>query len=101
MNPLQEGQFERIAKALSDPRRFALLETIASGRECPQARLCRDFFPLTKATISHHLKELVNAGLVEPEKDGQFMHYRVKRGVLEAYSEELLQRVGKPPRVQV
>ena len=90
---LHQGQFERIAKALSDPRRFALLEQISAGKECPQANLCR-MFPVTKATISHHLKELVQAGLVEAEKEGQYAHYRVCREVLKAYSDELMRRVG-------
>ena len=100
MSLLQPGQFDRIAKALADPRRFALLEKIGAGRECPQARLCRAF-PISKATISHHLKELVNAGLVEAERDGQFMHYCVRRDILEAYSAELLERVAKtsPARI--
>ncbi|MGH7753153.1 MAG: ArsR/SmtB family transcription factor [Gemmatimonadales bacterium] len=93
MNTLQPGQFERIAKALADPRRFALLEAISSGAECPQARLC-SIFPVNKATISHHLKELAQAGLVEPEREGQYMHYRVSRDVLRAYSDELMRRVG-------
>ena len=53
---LAEGQFERIAKALSDPRRFQLLETIGSDRFCPNALLCAEF-PVSKATVSHHLKE--------------------------------------------
>ena len=95
------GRRLRGGRVEADLGRFALLETIASGRECPQARLCREFFPLTKATISHHLKELVGAGLLEPEKDGQFMHYRVRRNVLEAYSDELMQRVSRTPKVQV
>lgn len=90
---LHRGQFERIAKALSDPRRFALLEAIGKGDECPQARLC-SIFPVSKATISHHLKELVSAGLVEGEKEGQYCSYRVCREVLEAYSAELMRRVG-------
>lgn len=94
MSPtLHPGQFERIAKALSDPRRFALLEQISVGKECPQARLC-SMFPVTKATISHHLKELVQAGLVEAEKEGQYAHYRVCREILKAYSDELMRRVG-------
>ena len=53
-------QFELIAKALADPRRMALLETIAAERACPCQRL-RDQFPVSKATISHHIKELVRA----------------------------------------
>ncbi len=90
---LAPGQFERIAKALSDPRRFALLEAIGSSAECPYQQLCQDF-PVSKATISHHLKELVQAGLVDSEREGQFMHARVRRDVLKAYATELMRRVG-------
>ena len=89
---LAPGQFERIAKALSDPRRFAVLEQIASAeRDCPYSMLCQQF-PVSKATISHHLKELVQAGLVESEKDGQYVHTRVRPGVVEAYAAELVRR---------
>ena len=91
---LARGQFERIAKALADPRRFALFETIASaGCECPYQKLCNDF-PVTKATISHHLKELVSAGLIETEREGQFVHARAVPGILDAYAAELMRRAG-------
>ena len=89
---LAPGQFDRIAKALSDPRRFALLETIAAAAECPVEKLCRDF-PISKATVSHHLRELVQAGLVDSERDGQYKHCRVRRDVLGAYTAELMKRV--------
>jgi ArsR family transcriptional regulator len=92
---LAPGQFDRIAKALADPRRFALLETIAAARhECAYQKLCTQF-PVTKATISHHLKELVSAGLVESTRDGQYVHARVIPGVVEAYADELKRRVGR------
>lgn len=90
---LARGQFDRIAKALADPRRFALLEAIAGEDEYPCKQLCQDF-PVTKATISHHLKELVRAGLVQAERQGQFMNYQVRRDVLAAYSAELLSRTA-------
>jgi len=90
---LAPGQFERIAKALADPRRFSLLQQIAQADMCPYQKLCQ-FFPVTKATISHHMKELVSAGLVETEKDGQFVSARVVPGVVEAYSRELKKRLG-------
>lgn len=91
------GQFDRIAKALADPRRFALLEAIACEEHYPCQRLCRDF-PVTKATISHHLKELVRAGLVHAERQGQFMDYRVRREALAAYTAELLSRTAAGAR---
>jgi len=91
---LTSRQFELIAKALADPRRMALLETIAGERACPCARL-RDMFPVSKATISHHIKELVRAGVVEARREGQFLHCEVRREVLLAYTAELMRRVGK------
>jgi ArsR family transcriptional regulator len=90
---LAPGQFERIAKALADPRRFAMLEAIVAGEECPNQLLCRDF-PVSKATISHHLKELQQAGLVESEREGQFVSYRARADVIDAYARELQRRVG-------
>jgi len=96
---LAPGQFDRIAKALADPRRFALFEAIAAGgQDCPNQRLCHDF-PVSKATVSHHLKELTQAGLVEAEKEGQFVTYRARRDVLKAYTTELMRRSGETPTV--
>ncbi|HUR94086.1 MAG TPA: metalloregulator ArsR/SmtB family transcription factor [Gemmatimonadales bacterium] len=94
---LTSRQFELIAKALADPRRMALLETIAGEAECPCQRL-RDQFPVSKATISHHIKELVRAGLVDAHKEGQYLHCEVRREVLGAYTAELLRRTGRPSR---
>lgn len=90
---LRPEQFELVAKALADPRRVALLEAIASERNCGCTSLRRQF-PVSKATISHHIKELVRAGLVTAERQGQFLNCQVRRDVLEAYTNTLLQRVG-------
>jgi ArsR family transcriptional regulator, arsenate/arsenite/antimonite-responsive transcriptional repressor len=86
-------QFELIAKALADPRRMALLQAIASEEECACQKL-REEFPVSKATISFHIKELVRAGLVEARREGQFLHCEVRRDTLEAYTTELLRRTG-------
>ena len=91
---LQPEQFELIAKALSDPRRVALLEAIASERSCACSNL-RGQFPVSKATISHHIKELVRAGLVRAQRQGQYLHCDVRKDVLEAYTKALLRRVGR------
>ena len=93
---LAPGQFERIAKALADGRRFAMLESIANNDDCPYQRLCSDF-PISKATVSHHMKELVTAGLVESRREGQYLHYCVRRDTLQAYTAELYRRAGGRP----
>jgi ArsR family transcriptional regulator, arsenate/arsenite/antimonite-responsive transcriptional repressor len=88
---LTAKQFELVAKALADPRRMALLQAIASEEECACQTL-REEFPVSKATISFHIKELVRAGLIETRREGQFLHCEVRREVLEAYAAELLRR---------
>jgi ArsR family transcriptional regulator len=85
-------QFQRIAKALADPRRFEILQHIAQQSEVGCQRLC-GCIPVRQATISHHLKELASAGLVESRKDGQYVYYRTRPSVLEDYMAELRRRM--------
>jgi ArsR family transcriptional regulator len=86
-------QFQRIAKALADPRRFEILEHIAKQSEVGCRRLC-GCFPVRQATISHHLKELAGAGLVESRRDGQFVYYRTRPEVLDTYVSELRRKMA-------
>lgn len=85
-------QFTRISKALADPRRFEILEMIASCDELP-CKAMVEAFPVSQATISHHLKELATAGLIEARREGQSGHYRVRPGVLDAYLVEVARRL--------
>src|SRR3954470_823455 len=97
--PVDSEQFQRIAKALADPRRFEILEHIATQGEVGCRRLC-GCFPVRQATISHHLKELAVAGLVESRRDGQFVYYRPRPAVLEEYMAELRRRTAVQPAAQ-
>ncbi len=87
---MDSQQFHRISKALADPRRYEILSRIAKCRElaCSDVR-CE--LPITAATLSHHIKELVNAGLVELRREGQFAHLKLRRKVWREY----LSRLGK------
>lgn len=91
--PIDPERFARIAKALADPRRFQILETIANCREVGCQRLCEQF-PVAQPTMSHHLKELARAGLIEPWREGQFAFYRFRAEVLREYVAELEVRLG-------
>jgi ArsR family transcriptional regulator len=90
---LTARQFDQVAKALADPRRVALLEAISSTKEFPCQQLCKEF-PVSKGTISHHMKELIRAGLIRARRDGQYKLYEVVRETVEAYAEELTRRLG-------
>lgn len=84
--PLTAGQAEQIApllKALADPVRLRLLSIVAShagGEAC----VCdlTDCFELSQPTISHHLKVLHDAGLLDREKRGTWVYYRVRSAAL-------------------
>ena len=85
-------QFTRVAKALADPRRFALLEMIAAEDEVACKRMV-EALPVSQATISHHLKELATAGLIEARREGQCGHYRARPETVAAYVAELERRL--------
>ena len=91
---LTTRQFQAVAKALADPRRMALLESIASEREYSCQKLCSEA-GVTKGTVSHHVRELMRAGLIEERKQGQYAFYEVRREVLAAYAAELIRRVAR------
>lgn len=85
---MKSQQFHRISKALADPRRYEILFRIAKCRELACSDV-RGELPITAATLSHHIKELVNAGLVEMRREGQFAHMKLRRKVWREYLSQL------------
>jgi len=80
--PLTMEQAEQVApllKALADPVRLRLMSLVAS-RPDGEACVCdlNDAFDLSQPTISHHLKVLHEAGLVDRDKRGVWVYYRVR-----------------------
>ena len=86
---LSEEQIHLIAKALADPRRLELLRQIGSCTKSVQCADIRGCHPVSAATLSHHMKELENAGLVRVTREGKFASYVLRRDVLQAYTEHL------------
>jgi ArsR family transcriptional regulator len=84
--PLSESEAEGIVpllKALADPVRLRLMSLVAS-HEGGEACVCdlNDAFELSQPTISHHLKVLHEAGLLEREKRGVWVYYRARTDAL-------------------
>jgi ArsR family transcriptional regulator len=73
----EAAELAKVFKALADPVRLRLLNLIASQPE-GEACVCELTVPfeLTAPTISHHLKVLRQAGLIEGERRGTWVYYR-------------------------
>ena len=85
---MTDREFRAIAKALSDPRRYQILRKIAATKECTCMAL-REAFPISPATMSHHLKELASAGLITIPREGKFAYPTFRREVWNAYLSKL------------
>jgi DNA-binding transcriptional ArsR family regulator len=71
---------------MADPHRYQILEKLgqSEANNCACGDI-RDCIPVTPATLSHHMKELENAGLIESKREGKFVSYSLRRDVLGAY----------------
>lgn len=78
----------KVFTALSNPTRREILRLLQRRGECTAGALA-DEVDVSKPTLSHHLSTLHDAGLVDRERRGSFVHYRVNQSVVE----ELLQAV--------
>jgi ArsR family transcriptional regulator len=92
---MKEERFLEIARAVADPTRFAIFSRIARAGDLACADLTQEI-DVTPATISHHMKELSNAGLIEARREGKFYFYRVNHGPWTEYLKELARRVPGP-----
>jgi ArsR family transcriptional regulator, arsenate/arsenite/antimonite-responsive transcriptional repressor len=95
--PLSADQAEQVApllKALADPVRLRLMSLVAS-HEGGEACVCdlNDAFDLSQPTISHHLKVLHDAGLLDRDKRGVWVYYRARTDALAS----LGTLIGCPP----
>jgi len=63
-----------LAKAISHPARLAILQYLAQTKTCVSGDIS-DFLPLSRTTVSQHLKELKKTGLIHGEIDGLKINY--------------------------
>lgn len=82
-------QIEKISKALGDTNRLKILQHIAKKGGCGQCSDIQDVVDLTQPSISHHVKILIEAGLIEPEKEGRNHKYTMNEQLVKDYTATL------------
>jgi ArsR family transcriptional regulator len=79
-----------ISKALSDPKRLEVLRKIASCENASCMDL-RTHLAINPATLSHHIKQLEGAGLIETHRDGKLVRTTLRRKAWKGYLSHLKQ----------
>lgn len=93
----QQNQIATIAKALGHPARIAIIEYLLKVNEC----ICGDIvneLPLAQPTVSQHLKELKNAGIIKGNIEGNSICYCINENtisILNDYFLNIIQTVTK------
>lgn len=65
-----EQELARIAKIFSHPARIAIIKLLAEKQECIVGDIAQEFSFLSRTTISQHLQELKQAGIIKGEIEG-------------------------------
>jgi ArsR family transcriptional regulator len=90
LSPASAERLARVFKALGDPTRVRLVSLIAAS-DGGEACICDLTEPvaLSQPTVSHHMKLLVEAGLIHREQRGKWAYYRIVDGALAALAQAL------------
>lgn len=86
-------KIEKISKALGDVNRLKILNLIARHGGTGACSAIQESLELAQPSISHHIKILIEAGLLEAEKEGRNHNYRLNREAFEEYMKSMADQV--------
>ncbi|GLU45268.1 ArsR/SmtB family transcription factor [Allomuricauda sp. NBRC 101325] len=82
-------KIERISKALGDVNRLRILKAVQASESRLECTTIVSLLDLSQPSISHHIKKLVDADLLQPQKEGRFYYYSINKEVMENYFKAL------------
>lgn len=80
----------KVYKALGEPTRLNIVQLLASEPDQCCVSLRENLKNVANSTLSHHLKQLSECGLLQSRKEGTFIYYSLNRRVAEKYAPYLL-----------
>lgn len=80
-----------ICKALSDSNRLEIVQMLSEGEKCGCRLLER--FEITQPTLSHHMKILVESGMVNDRKEGKWHYYSLNAETFNAFK-DYIEKLG-------
>ena len=96
-NPSDDARLVKVLKALADPTRFRMVQEIAAAGEltCSEVQARFDF---SQPTISHHLKILIDAGVLRQRAAGKHHITSVDRELIDSVIGTIPARLGAAPK---
>jgi|HubBroStandDraft_1064217.scaffolds.fasta_scaffold277514_2 ArsR family transcriptional regulator len=82
---LTPKQIEKISKAIGDVNRLRILRYLSDKGGCGECSGIQDVVDLAQPSISHHVKILVDCGIIEDEKEGRNRKYTINNLLLNDY----------------
>ena len=82
---METKQIEKISKALGDVSRLTILQHMSKNKGVIQCSDIICLLDLAQPSVSHHIKTLTEAGLIEPEKEGRSYSYQLNTALLNDY----------------
>ncbi len=89
---MDDTQILQILKALADSNRLAIIRHLGKGEACVCELL--EIFSVTQPTLSHHMRILSEADLVEGRREGKWIHYSIKDATLQAFQDSVQELKG-------
>jgi len=79
------AEYSIIFKAMGDETRLKILTMLTRGKTCACKIL--EAFNFTQPTLSYHMRQLVDSGLVDAQKEGKWVHYSINKERVDLISE--------------
>jgi ArsR family transcriptional regulator len=92
--PEEQQQIAQFAKALSHPARLAILKVLAEKANCICGKIV-EVLPLSQATVSQHLKELLQVGIIQGTIDGNKSCYCINWEMLRKFEQQTAQYLSE------